>query len=122
MPPQNFTVVNSSSSSLSLRWEPPPSQFTNGFLRHFVINYRAIHCSDNGTDFGTGWNITSVGGSHTSINITNLLFWTCYHVRIAAFTVRESPFTTTKKIRTSEHGNFVFFNGMYLSGKSQHEE
>ncbi len=112
--PWNFTVVNSSSTTLMLAWKPPPFRYAHGLIRNYVINYRGIHCSDNETDNGTRWSIKTVGGVHTSTNITNLLFWTWYDVRVAAFTVRESPFTTTKKIRTSEHGNLFFLFMVYI--------
>ncbi len=52
----------------------------------------------------TGWSMTTVGESKRSVNITGLSYWTCYDVKIAAFTVGEGPFASVAKVRTSENG------------------
>ncbi len=107
--PGNFKVVNGSSSSLRLSWDEPPSGETHGSIRHYVVYYRVVNCSTGLVeDNSIGWNITTVGESKRSVNINGLSYWTCYDVKIAAYTVGEGPFANVKKVRTSENGMVNF--------------
>ncbi len=109
-PPQNFMVANDSSSSLVLSWIPPLADRRHGLIRKYVIKYRVVGCSD-GAARDSNWNTTTVGGEQRSTRIANLLYWTCYDVKIAAFTVEEGPFANVT-VRTSESGK-VFSVSLY---------
>ncbi len=115
--PQNFTVRNTSSSSLELNWDPPPPEYTNGIIRHYLVQYRRVHCDyysaindtvGNTTVAENTWNIITVDESLRSVNLTNLKYWSCYDVQIAAVTVSEGVFARINNTRTSEHGKLIF--------------
>ena len=67
-----------------------------------MIKYRVVGCSDEAAR-DSYWNTTTVEGDKNSTRIANLLYWTCYDVKIAAFTVGEGPFANVT-VRTSENG------------------
>ncbi len=106
--PESFTVTNKSASSLQLNWLLPPKEKTHGVIRHYLIRYRVVNCS-NGKDISAGWNETTVRSNLTTTIIGKLSFWTCYDVNISAVTVGEGPFANQKKKRTSEHGMLFIF-------------
>ncbi len=106
--PRNFTAIANDSSSLQLNWLEPDASQTNGIVRNYNVLYQEVNCAD-GTTIGNGssWNKVSVEADARSTVITNLLFWSCYDVKIAAFTVGQGPFAKAEKVRTSEHGKEV---------------
>ncbi len=115
--PQNFTVRSISSSSLKLNWKPPPPEFTNGIIRHYLVQYQQVNCdygsaindSVSNTSLAEGtWNIIKVNGSSQTWTLTDLKYWSCYDVQIAAVTVSEGVFARINNTRTSEHGKFIY--------------
>ena len=84
--PLNVIGVNSSSTSLSISWKPPPESDRNGNILGYNITYFTINDSDL---------MTNITTSDTMTNITGLLVYTEYNVSVAAYTsVGSGPFDT----------------------------
>ncbi|CAG5130561.1 unnamed protein product, partial [Candidula unifasciata] len=94
-PPQNFTLEVSSSTSLIVRWQPPPQDFQNGIITGYKIRLRRKGYRDKEGD-------TKVtDGNRNTYALTDLRKGTEYQVRIAATTVNGTgPFTSWETATT----------------------
>ena len=106
--PVDLIVVNQSSTSLEARWSAPPINETNGIIRHYVIKYREVECSNYsyGNVDGTTKDET-VRGDVYSVILDSLAYWKCYQVNVTAVTVSEGPYATDSETRTSENGSGI---------------
>ena len=75
--------VNSSSTSLTISWQPPPPDDQNGVIRRYDISY-GISTEDAST-----YSTTSAMG--TMIELTGLAKFTVYNVTVRAFTIAAGP-------------------------------
>ena len=71
---------NTSSTSLSVQWGPIPSEHQNGIIIQYHIWYRQNQ-SEN-----TDWFNTSVNSAKTSVNISGLIKFTFYEIKVAGAT------------------------------------
>lgn len=95
-PPQNATLETASSTSLIVRWEPPPPEHQNGKITGYKIRYKMKGASRNGATVTTD-------GNRRLYALTNLEKLTEYQVRISALTVNGSgPLTPKLKATTYE--------------------
>nr|XP_034321559.1 neogenin isoform X1 [Crassostrea gigas] len=95
-PPQNATLETASSTSLIVRWEPPPREHQNGKITGYKIRYKMKGASRNGATVTTD-------GNRRLYALTNLEKMTEYQVRISALTVNGSgPLTPKLKATTYE--------------------
>lgn len=96
--PLMLTLMNVTKTSVYLTWEAPSSP--NGIIRYYQIEYYASNTRLNN-------NIYAVGTKSLFFNITGLLPWTDYSVKIAAFTVVLGEYTNVETIRTLESGKYI---------------
>ncbi|XP_062579893.1 neogenin-like isoform X4 [Saccostrea cucullata] len=88
-PPQNATLETASSTSLIVRWDPPPADHQNGIITGYKIRYKTRGASRNGATVTTD-------GNRRLYALTNLEKDTEYQVRISALTVNGSGPLTQK--------------------------
>ncbi|XP_056003789.1 neogenin-like isoform X3 [Ostrea edulis] len=92
--PQNATLETASSTSLIVRWDPPPLDHQNGIITGYKIRYKMRGASRNGATVTTD-------GNRRLYALTNLEKDSEYQVRISALTVNGSgPLTPKLKATT----------------------
>ncbi|GFT51976.1 neogenin [Nephila pilipes] len=90
--PQNVTLEPASSSSIIIRWEPPPKEFQNGIITGYKI--RVKKKNGNGETFTTD-------GNRRLYALVELEKGVQYMVKMAALSVNGSgPFTDWKTVET----------------------
>jgi len=82
-PPQNATLESASSTSIIVRWEPPPRESQNGVLTGYKLKWR------RGGGKGKSHTVTT-DGSRRLYAITDLRKGKEYQVKVAALTVNGS--------------------------------
>lgn len=96
MPPQTLSVSVTSSRSLFLSWNAPPSESHNGIIRKYAVAIQSL--------------LTGVEQTFTTLNrvfnVSSLNPYTSYSVRVAAITVETGPFTIPYNVTTFEDGQF----------------
>lgn len=98
MPPQFLSVIITTSKSLEMSWEAPPSESNNGIIREYAL---VIY------SFSTGIEqyFTTV---NKNFSLSDLHPYTKYSIKVAAVTVETGPFTTPHNITTFEDGNVCY--------------
>ncbi len=98
-PPQNLVVTLTTSSSISISWNPPPFEQQNGLIRYYLVyltdingNTLELQTNDNSTDF-TIENVVPVHNNYT--------------VSLAAFTIGVGPSSSALTISLPESGKLV---------------
>ena len=103
--PVNVTVKAINSSSISVGWSKPGNDVLHGNLIRYEIEYRRVVCNEtdpvNATD--GSWKSINVTNTSLSEEIGNLVFWSCYQVRMRAVTVGDGPYSNVIGVRTMEH-------------------
>ena len=89
--PVDLAAAIVSSTSVTLSWDPPPENETNGIIASYIVRY-----SD-------GPGSLDVPGTNTSITIGNLTPFTEYTFNVLAVTVAEGP-AASVMTTTSEDG------------------
>ncbi|XP_059173619.1 neogenin-like isoform X2 [Physella acuta] len=90
--PQNFTLELTSSTSVVVRWQPPPETKQNGIITGYKIRVKAK---------GEPAQTVPTDGDRNSYSVTNLSEGTDYMFRISAITVNGSgPLTPWEHITT----------------------
>ena len=86
-----------SSTSMLISWDPPPTLAQNGIIREYSV---IVHNVKSGVDliFFT---------LHTQLNISVLSPYTTYSVKVAAITVASGPFTNTFNVTTFQDGMYI---------------
>ena len=93
--PTRVTVVNVTSTTLSLEWDPLTIEDHNGVITGYVVNYSRVD---------TGSTVTIVS-STTSVYIGMLRPYTTYSFSVAAETsVGSGPFSPSLQRTTAEDG------------------
>ena len=107
--PVNVTVKAINSSSISVGWSKPGKNVLHGNLIRYEIEYRRVVCNEadpvNVTD--NSWKSINVTNTSLSEEIGNLVFWSCYEVRMRAVTVGDGPYSNVTGVRTMEHGELL---------------
>ena len=80
-PPTNLAAPRTTTSSLSLTWNPPRFDLQNGIIRHYVVYIDDI-------SNGNSWQLTS---NVSRITINNLQPFFTYNCSVAAFTIGVGP-------------------------------
>lgn len=92
-----------SSRSILVQWLPPPQEHIHGVIKHYIVEYFKA------TDRNNIKNITTAGNS-TSLNLTSLLPYTNYSVRVRAVNnVGPGPVSKEVANTTWEDGNCIWF-------------
>ena len=94
-PPLNLSVVASTSTSVTLSWAPPPTQYQNGVIMGYTLQvFNAQQSLLRET------NISSNGST-----VNSLLPFTTYLFRVAAMTVvGRGPYSEYLTVLTKEDG------------------
>ena len=110
--PVSVTVKAINSSSVSVGWSKPGKNVLHGNLIRYEIEYRRVVCNEtdpvNVED--KSWKSINVTNTSLSEEIGNLVFWSCYEVRMRAVTVGDGPYSNTIDVRTMEHGKLLFLH------------
>ena len=80
---QGLSGVNSSSTSLSISWQPPPADDQNGVIRAYNVSYGLT--TQSPSDY------VNLSISETEIELTSLEKFTDYTVIVNAFTIAAGP-------------------------------
>ena len=97
--PQDVSVNNTTSYSISLTWTPPPPNQQNGVITRYFVNVTHIGSLETIQYYSTV----------TSITITGLDPYTKYVCVIAAeTTIGVGPFSHLFFVQTKEAGNFFY--------------
>uniref|UniRef100_A0A8C4QAQ1 Fibronectin type-III domain-containing protein n=1 Tax=Eptatretus burgeri TaxID=7764 RepID=A0A8C4QAQ1_EPTBU len=79
-PPQHIFIHEILSTSLDVRWLPPPYRYRHGKIRGYLIRYQPVGLSGE-------FQVQNVsGGDKTSFILVDLLQWAAYEVAVAAYT------------------------------------
>ncbi|KAG8192662.1 hypothetical protein JTE90_009692 [Oedothorax gibbosus] len=90
--PQNVTLEPASSTSIIIRWDPPPVESQNGIITGYKIRFKKKN--GNGETFTTD-------GNRRLYALSGLEKASQYNIKIAALTVNGTgPFTETKSVET----------------------
>ena len=97
--PTSLTVVNITSTSLELQWDPPPPLFHNGLIGSYIVRCSEVETSG-----------TIIRNSSTSqIVVSGLHPYYTYNCSVSAVTVGPGPFSNTIRSRTLEDGECFYF-------------
>ncbi len=80
--PQNVTLETASSTSIIVRWEPPPKDAQNGIITGYKIRYKRK--GSRGSD------TTTTDGSRRAFPLSELARGKTYQIRLQALTVNGS--------------------------------
>ena len=98
LPPDSLEIVVTSSRSAAISWEPPPAESHNGIIRDYLV---VVHHVLKGTD-------DSFTAFSNVLNVSSLIPFTQYKIKVAAVTVEAGPFTIEQSITTFEDGIYIF--------------
>ena len=120
-PPVDVSVSAVNASRISVSWVKPSKSVLHGNLIRYEIEYRRVMCneSDPVSVVVGSWKSVQVANTSVSTEIGNLIFWSCYEVRMRAITVGDGPYSNVTNVRTKEHGEllllrFYSFSDSYL--------
>ena len=108
--PVNVTLTAINASRISVSWIKPNKSVLHGNLIRYEIEYRRVVCNES-------YPVSVADGTWKSINVTstslrkeigNLVFWSCYEVRMRSVTVGVGPYSNITSVRTMEHGKLLF--------------
>ena len=108
--PVNVTLTAINASRISVNWTKPDKSVLHGNLVRYEIEYRRVVCNESdpvSVADGT-WKRMNVTSTSLSEEIGNLVFWSCYEVRMRAVTVGNGPYSNITSVRTMEHGKLLF--------------
>ena len=97
-PPQDITADVVTSTSMTLTWNPPPFENTNGFIRYYMIQITEVETL-------TSFTRTS---NTTEITVEDLHPYYTYECTIAAHTIDVGPYSDVITIQLFEDGESCF--------------
>ncbi|XP_077964399.1 receptor-type tyrosine-protein phosphatase S isoform X4 [Gasterosteus aculeatus] len=86
-PPQDIKCHSPSSTSLLVRWRPPPLMSHNGDLVGYRVRYQVVGPSEGGSDDGEPMEEPRVPPTEDVVLLNRLEKWTQYRVTVSARTV-----------------------------------
>ena len=95
-PPVGVSHLEVTSTSVTLRWNPPEASQQNGVIRSYIV---IVWEEETGRNF-------SVNSTNTELSIGNLHPFYTYHFTVAAVTVSQGPFTYEYVLQTLEDGKY----------------
>lgn len=110
--PIMLSAVNQSSTSVFIKWDPIPKEFTNGILQSYVISYQkeGSLVSLNTTVLIDQSTIPkrrrrrAVDYSSPQLLLNGLDKFTTYSVMVAGVTVAQGPFGPSMNVTTDQDG------------------
>ncbi|KAI1301476.1 Down syndrome cell adhesion molecule -like protein [Halotydeus destructor] len=101
-PPLQVRCLPMSAQSLKVSWDPMGPERTNGFLRGYKLFYRPLAARSYGQLDQLRARTDLVRGDETNLILTDLLKYTNYSIRVAAFTTEDGPYSPDVQCRTNE--------------------
>ena len=107
--PVIVTVNAINSSSISVGWSKPEKNVLHGNLIRYEVEYRRVQCveSDPVSVADGSWRSLNVRNTSSRTEISSLVFWSCYEVKMRAVTVGNGPYSVIRRVRTKEHGKLL---------------
>ncbi|XP_067118016.1 receptor-type tyrosine-protein phosphatase delta-like [Osmerus mordax] len=97
-PPQDVRCFSPSSTNILVSWRPPPTEFQNGIITKYAVQYTAIEGDDTTTR-----QISDITSQNSQYLLENLEKWTEYRVTVSAHTdVGAGPESLPQVVRTEE--------------------
>ena len=107
-PPQEVTADDVASMYLTLTWNAPPFEETNGIIRYYMIRVSEL-------ETGTSFFVTS---NETEVTVPELHPYYTYECNVAAYTIDLGPYSTSITIQLLEEGELYYYidctNGIVL--------
>ena len=102
-PPVSVTATTNSTTSIIVRWNPPPLDMTNGIIDSYEIRY------DNNTDDAVSDMIIElISGNETfEFEVRNLQEFVEYGFQVRAITVAAGPYSDFATNTTFQAGMFT---------------
>ena len=92
--PANLTAPRTTTTSLSLSWDPPRFDLQNGIIRYYTVFISDV-------TNGSSWELTS---NTTRIQVSNLQPFFTYNCSVAAFTIGLGPTSDPVVIQLPQAG------------------
>ena len=90
----SLTATQTTTTSLSLSWDPPQFDLQNGIIRYYIV-YVSDLTNDTNIDFST---------NETQILIESLRPYYLYNCSVAAFTIGLGPVSDSLMVRLPQAG------------------
>ena len=104
------------SSSISVGWSKPEKNVLHGNLIRYEVEYRRVQCIESDpVSVGDGsWRSLNVTNTSSRTELSNLIFWSCYEVKMRAVTIGKGPYSVIRRVRTKEHGKLLLLRSYSL--------
>ena len=87
-------MISFNSKTITLSWEPPPSDQTNGYIEHYVVTVTELETASEFQD----------QSNYTQVTLQSLHPYYTYTCRVAAVTTGPGPYTGNLTIQLPEDG------------------
>ena len=110
--------------SLVVTWKPV-TEGLNGILKAYIIRWKAVNSGQNYTTRTLNIESSShsrkrrdasglTASNETSFKLTNLTLYTNYSVEVAAFTIKDGPYSDPVYILSGEGGKMIAIDIKFL--------
>ena len=100
LPPTDITAYNTSSTSLTVKWNPVPQGYAHGIVLGYMVLYKREKDLNN--------SYINIPSPVTSVELTDLNKFTTYVVKVLAFTIKgNGAMTNGTQAKTHEDGEYV---------------
>ena len=93
-PPEGLVITEIRSTSVTLRWSPPPASQQNGIIREYQVNITEIQTA----------NTILLNSTSTSVVVQSLHPHYMYACAVSAYTVGSGPYSEVLNVTTAEDG------------------
>ena len=94
--PEQLSLATKTSTSLTLQWNPPPFEDTNGPIQYYVVRLRELD---------TNTTLASRNTFTRQITFNQLHPYYVYQATLAAYTVGIGPYTLPITVQLEQEGN-----------------
>ena len=95
--PQQLSVTRTS-TSITLSWNPPPFEDSNGLIQYYTIQV---------TELDTNTTLPPIKSYSTEYTVNNLHPYYVYQCTVAAYTTDNGPYTPSITVQLSQEGKSV---------------
>ena len=96
-PPRNLSTIFVNSTTVTLSWDPPPSDQINGYIRHYSV---VVTEHETASEF-------QEQPTNTRVMLQSLHPYYTYTCRVAAVTTGAGPYTGNITVQLPEDGEFT---------------
>ena len=93
-PPSNLSFISMTSTTITLSWNPIPTDQTNGYIEHYVVTVTEHETASEFQEEPT----------NTQVTLQSLHPYYTYTCRVAAVTTGPGPYTGNLTIQLPEDG------------------